>query len=131
HDGSVRLVETGSGGERRSLAGHQAMVRSLSFSKDGHYLATGSADGTMILWDLHRPAGAKPGEEEMPALWTSLAQPDAERGDRAMRRLATLGPSLLPELRSRLASAEAIPADLAKLIEDLSSNRPATRRRAQ
>jgi WD40 repeat protein len=130
-DGSVRLIETWTGGERRVLIGHAAMVHRLTFSKDGRYLATGSDDGTMILWDLHRPEGTKPGEAEMPALWTSLAQPDAERGDRAMRRLATLGKALLPELRTRLAALEVIPVDIAKLIEDLSSNRPGIRRRAQ
>ncbi len=130
-DGSLRLVETCTGGERRALTGHQGLIRGMSFSKDGRYLATGSADSTVIVWDLRRPEGDRPTADEMAALWTSLAQPDAERGDRALRRLATLGPALLPELRKRLASLDQVPADIAKLIEDLSSDRPRIRRRAQ
>jgi WD40 repeat protein len=38
------------------LIGHTDAVRSVSFSPDGHTLATGSADQSVILWDLTEPA---------------------------------------------------------------------------
>jgi WD40 repeat protein len=36
---------------RRQLRGHQDEIRSLAFSRDGHRLASGSEDGTVMIWD--------------------------------------------------------------------------------
>jgi WD40 repeat protein/serine/threonine protein kinase len=35
----------------RFLHGHQDLVRSLAYSTNGNYIVSGSADGTVILWD--------------------------------------------------------------------------------
>jgi WD40 repeat protein len=42
------------------LRGHANNVNTLAFSEDKHWLATGSDDGTALLWDLTAP---DPGEE--------------------------------------------------------------------
>ena len=34
------------------LTGHTSAVASVAFAPDGHTLATGSADGTVRLWDV-------------------------------------------------------------------------------
>ena len=46
------------------LTGHKSTVNSVSFSVDGATLASGSIDGTVLLWDL---ASAPP---EPPCLGT-------------------------------------------------------------
>ena len=54
------------------LAGHTAEVMALSVSRDGRTLATGSADGTIRLFDLatRRPLGAP-----LPAVINRLVEP--------------------------------------------------------
>lgn len=52
----VRVWETATGRERFRLAGHRDCVRCLTFSPDGKLLLSGSDDGTVLVWDVRRPA---------------------------------------------------------------------------
>jgi WD40 repeat protein len=49
---AVAVVELATGRVRLTLRGHKAPTWSVAFAPDGHTLATGSQDGTVILWDL-------------------------------------------------------------------------------
>ena len=49
-DGTVRLWDAPSGALLAVLAGHQAAVRAVAFSRDGQYLASGAADGEVRVW---------------------------------------------------------------------------------
>jgi WD40 repeat protein len=49
---SIKVWDTETGTETISLAGHNNMVNSLAFSRDGRFLASGGFDGVIKLWDL-------------------------------------------------------------------------------
>ena len=51
-DGIVQLWEIVTGKERRAFHGHRGPIEALAFSPDGKTLASGSADTTILLWDV-------------------------------------------------------------------------------
>ncbi len=61
--GEVVLYDTGTGQAIQSLRGHRSFVNSVAFSPDGKYLASGSDDSTVKVWDVARylPAGPQAG----------------------------------------------------------------------
>src|SRR5262245_1590744 len=53
HDCTIRLWDVATGKLLHALIGHNYVVTALSFSPDGHMLASaGSADGTFRVWDV-------------------------------------------------------------------------------
>jgi WD40 repeat protein len=48
----VRLLDVATGKEIDRLGGHLERVFSIAISPDGTKLATGSGDGTALVWDL-------------------------------------------------------------------------------
>jgi WD40 repeat protein len=55
-NGGIMLWDTTRWVEKGFLRGHTGLCLSLSFSKDGRILGSGSADATARLWDLPAPA---------------------------------------------------------------------------
>jgi WD40 repeat protein len=49
-DGAVRLYQPGDSAPYFTFSGHHAPVQSVAASRDGEWLASGSADGEVILW---------------------------------------------------------------------------------
>jgi len=47
----VRLWDATSGAQQRYLRGHESHVTAVCFAPDGDILASGSQDGTVLLWD--------------------------------------------------------------------------------
>ncbi len=51
-DGSVRLIDTGSGHEVRRLVGHRTGALYATFTGDDRHVAAGGDDGRVIVWDV-------------------------------------------------------------------------------
>lgn len=50
----IKLWDVETGEEIRTLSGHTEPIESLAFSHDGKILASGSFDGTVLLWDWEK-----------------------------------------------------------------------------
>jgi WD40 repeat protein len=107
-------------------------VTALAFAPDGRTLASGGADGTILIWDVApylRPTVAL-ADDEIDRCWSALASADAADAFRAMTKLAN-DPAALAKIRGRMKSAVALSGDdLAKWVRDLDSDQFAVRQRA-
>jgi RNA polymerase sigma factor (sigma-70 family) len=119
---TVHLLEVTSGKERHQLVGHLGDVTAVAFSPDGRRLVSASEDTTALVWDLG-PAAPADGE----AAWKDLADADAARAYRAVRRLAASPAFFGDRLRPVTAADE---ARTARLIADLDGENFAAREKA-
>ncbi len=105
-------------------------VRGVAVSPDGRALASGSLNGTTMVWDVAGPAGSLP-PADPGVLWEQLADGDVGVAFRAVWRLADDPDQSLPLLRRHLQPAMPLPAArLAGWIRDLDDNDFAVREQA-
>ena len=52
YDQTIKLWDTRSGTELKTLAGHHSAVTCVAFNPDGTCLASGSRDSSIKLWDV-------------------------------------------------------------------------------
>jgi hypothetical protein len=108
------------------VPGHLEPVLSLTVSPDGKTLASGSADATVLLWDvaeISKPATvAKVAltPKDLAALWTDLASSDAGKAFQAILKLSASPHDTVAYLEQRLRPVPAPdPKVVAQLFNDL------------
>jgi WD40 repeat protein len=124
----VTLWDVATGKPLRRFTGHLAAVTCVAFTPDGTMLVSGSADTTVLLWELTPPpnwkgvpAAAGLGPKELERLWADLARPELGAGTRAIWTLGAAPAKTLPLLQEKLKPLLADPfADRTRrLIKEL------------
>ena len=74
-DDTIRLWDVVTGEQKRTFTGHTDEVYGVAFSPDGGTLASGSLDGTVLLWKI--PASRPPFDSLPSSMFTPPATPDS------------------------------------------------------
>ncbi len=121
--------------ERNVRPQDRACATSLAFSPDCRVLATGHADGTILLCDATLQGGKRGGQlttAQRETLWTDLTGTDAAKAYAAVGSLADDPGSSVAFLKERLKPIPPVPPDvLHSLLDDLDSEQFAAREAAQ
>ena len=132
----IVVWELASGAVRQEFSGHQGIVHSLIFAPDGRTLVSGSADTTVLLWDISGKRSDKFSltAQKLEEAWNDLTAKDGRRAyhDWITGMIST--PDLALEvLRKNLQPAKGIkvnPDDVDRLIADLDNDKFSVRIKA-
>jgi RNA polymerase sigma factor (sigma-70 family) len=121
--------------EARCFTGHPVWFMTMTFSPDGRTLAAGSADSTIVLWDM---AGIGVRSKPVPLTaarlegeWNALTGTDAARAYRALWTLAASGDQAVSLVKRHLQTATPVdPKKIGKLIAELDDDDFSVREKA-
>jgi RNA polymerase sigma factor (sigma-70 family) len=103
-------------------------AQTLAFSPDGRSIATGHLDGSILVWNVPRPAATALSPAERDAAWADLASSDAMKARAVIDRLARDPDAAIALLAERFkATQPPAEADVPALIKALDSPTFATR----
>jgi hypothetical protein len=130
-EGSVKLWDVVTSKEFATLKGHRRSVHTLAFLPHGRALTSGSADETVLIWEVPaRDRGEPPRATSAEELWADLAAADAKKSYRALCDLTLSPRQAAALLGERLRPAPPPPAALAQWVSDLDDEDFAVRRQA-
>jgi WD40 repeat protein len=109
-DQTIRIWDVATRRELRRFQGHLGAVNVVAFTPDGRSVVSGSADATVLVWDVsdladHRNPARPITDEGLRTWWAELAGSDASAAHRAGWALSV--PSAVEFLRERLQAATA------------------------
>jgi WD40 repeat protein len=126
---AIQSWDVVTGKDIQSRKGFESEISCLTFSADGKFLASGHADGTILIWDVsavhptQSQTGGKATSVQMESWWADLADEDARKAEAAIWRLVGAGQPAVDFLSQRLHPAAGPPTgQIKKLIADLDSN---------
>jgi WD40 repeat protein len=126
---AVRVWEVAPAKEVGLFKGHDGAIGTISFAPHGKAIASGSADTTILVWDMARlnrePKGpaVELQAKELDTLWSDLIGDDADKAFSSIRRLASAPKQTTPFLAEHVKPAA--PPDVKKIgkwIADLDSD---------
>jgi WD40 repeat protein len=127
-NGMIIVLDAASGDVVWDLPAHTEPVWALSLSSDGKKLASGSRDGTVLLWEVAELLHFSP--EELANLWEDLAG-TASAPRQAMGRLSLAPSDAVPFLKSKLGPIPPMdPQQIGRLVAELDSPKFAVRDKA-
>jgi hypothetical protein len=132
-ENGVVVVDLATGAVRARFRGHRGELKALAFSADGRALATGSEDGTALLWDLvgRREKERLLSANELCELWDRLGS-DAAAAHQAMAALTRADEQTVAwvwEHLPRLDRADGVP--VTRLIQNLDDDSFVVREEAE
>jgi WD40 repeat protein len=134
HDGTLRLWEVATGGERHTFTGHAGQIGAVAFAPDGRTLAAASNEAPVYIWDVRgRSESPSPplSVAELEQAWAAHAGADTQAAFQAIRRLVAAPEPAVAFLRERLKPAVAADAQrVRELVRRLDSQRFAERQQA-
>jgi hypothetical protein len=133
----IQLWELATGKVRHEWTGHNgAAIRALAFSPVGRFLASGSQDTTVLIWDMSCPGRNSPGNWAstsafLAARWQALADDNATKAFTAILDLVAAPGNSLAWIQKHVKPAAPV-ADghIEKLIVQLEDNRFKVRQKA-
>jgi RNA polymerase sigma factor (sigma-70 family) len=134
---NLYLGEIATGQLRRQFSGHQGELSCVAFSPDGQMIASGSHDGSVLLWDVAgrrsrlQPGAAPLRADQLDSLWTDLAARDAVTAYRALCTLRAAPRQAAALLERHLKPVPRADAKrVAAMIRDLGSAQFTVRQQA-
>jgi hypothetical protein len=135
-DTTLQAWDLITGKEVRSSTGHLDVVNAAMFSPDGKAVASASADGTVLVWDVAafehpRRGGLRASPRGVEDLWTDLGSADAAAAYRAAWGLTAAPEQVMPMLARHLRPVPHVdPRQLEALVADLGARQFAVRQKA-